>query len=130
MEKSSSAPISTLPAHNGSKSHKNLKKSPDTAAGQTEQSMGAGSVFLGMAFNMSWQLALVVLAPILAGVKLDKTIGTGYVCTLAGLGLAFLGSILVIWRAMQSANRLPVPKLSAAEKRAIKKSYEDEDKDE
>jgi len=88
------------------------------------------SVFLNLVVNMTWQLAAVVLVPILVGVKLDKVFGTHDTLTFVGLGLALLGSIAVMWRAMQTANRVPVPKLTDAQKRAIKKSYEEEDKDE
>jgi putative F0F1-ATPase subunit (Ca2+/Mg2+ transporter) len=101
------------------------KKSNDPIAQSTQRSQ-----FLGMVLNMSWQLAIVVLVPILAGVKLDKVFKTNDVYTLVGLGLALIGSGLVMWQAMRVANRLPVPKLTAAQKRAIKKSYEEEDKDE
>lgn len=79
---------------------------------------------------MSWQLALVVLVPIIMGVKLDKAFHTGSLYTFIGLGVAFAGSAAVMWRAVRTANRLPVPKLTGAQKRAIRKSYEDEDKDE
>jgi len=88
------------------------------------------NVFLALAFNMSWQLAIVVLVPILAGVKLDKALGTHQLLTFVGLGLAVVGAAAVMWRAMQRANRLPVPKLTEAQKRAVKKAYEEEDKDE
>jgi len=87
-------------------------------------------VFVTMALTMSWQLALVILVPIFAGVQLDKAFGTGTVLTFVGLGVALIGSIAVMWRTMQIANRLPVPKLTDAQKRAIKKAYEEEDKDE
>ena len=81
------------------------------------------------ALNMSWQLAIVVLVPVLVGVKLDKVFGTSYIFTFIGLALALAGSGLVMWRAMQAANRLPVPKLTEKQKRAIRKSYEEEDDD-
>jgi hypothetical protein len=41
--------------------------------------------------------------------------------------IALLASIAVMWRTMQVANRLPVPKLTESQRRAIKKSYEEED---
>lgn len=124
MEKSSHAPAQpTLSGRGGSNTDKN-------ASSLTEQSTVARGAFLNMALNMSWQLALVVLVPILVGVKLDKVFSTGSICTFIGLGVAVLGSVVVMWRTMQTANRLPVSKLSAAQKRVIKKSYEDEDKDE
>jgi len=85
--------------------------------------------FLNMALNMSWQLAVVVLVPILAGVRLDKAFGASELYTLLGLGVALVGSVAVMWRTLQAANRLPVPKLTVEQKRAIRKSYEEEDDD-
>lgn len=84
--------------------------------------------FVATALDMSWRLAVVVLVPVFVGVQLDKRFGTSYI-TFIGLGLAFIGSGVVMWRAMQRANRLPVPKLTEEQKRAIRKSYEEEDDD-
>lgn len=110
MEKTSAAPHTT----------------PHTLKG------GDGSVqrnqFLVMVLSMSWQLALAVLVPVIAGVQLDKMLDTSFV-TFIGLGLAFAASAVVMWRAMQAANRLPVPKLTAAQKREIQKQYEEDDAD-
>ena len=83
--------------------------------------------FVIAALDMSWQLAIVVLVPVLVGVQLDKMLGTSYICTFVGLALAFVGSGVVMWRAQQRANRFPVPKLTEKQKRAIRKSYEEED---
>jgi F0F1-type ATP synthase assembly protein I len=85
--------------------------------------------FIASAVSMSWQLAVVVLVPIIGGVELDKAIGSKNVCLFIGLGIALVGSAAVMWRAMQVANRMPVPKLTAAQKRAVQKSYEEEDDD-
>jgi F0F1-type ATP synthase assembly protein I len=131
MYKSSSAPVSTLSAHGWSMSdNKSENLSGKKNAKKSAQNVNARGLFVGMALNMSWQLAIVVLVPILAGVKLDKVFGSGNVFTFVGLGLALIGSIAVMWRTLRVANRLPVPKLTATQKRAIKKAYEDEDKDE
>ena len=89
----------------------------------------AGQQFVVMALTMSWQLAIVVLVPVLGGVWVDKAAHTGTVFTLVGLGLALLGMGVVLWRTLQVANSLPVPKLTAAEKRAIQKQYEEDDKE-
>jgi len=82
-----------------------------------------------MAINMSWQLAIVILAPVLGGVALGNALGAKTAWVLGGVLLAFVGSGVVMWRTMQIANRLPVPKLTAAERRKIQKSYEEEDDD-
>lgn len=78
---------------------------------------------------MSWQLALVVLIPVIGGVELDKALGKTEVFVFVGLALALIGSGIVLWRTMQAANQLPVPKLTEAQKRAVQKSYEEEDEE-
>jgi len=82
-----------------------------------------------MAANMTWQLAIVILVPIIIGVKLDKAYGTKDVWTFVGLGVALIGSGLVMWRAVRAANRLPTIKLTEEQKRAIQKQYEEDDKE-
>lgn len=84
--------------------------------------------FVQMALNMGWQLAVAVLVPVIIGVQIDKALDiTSHIFTFIGLAIALIGSIFVMWRSMQKANSLPVPKLSAEQKQAIKKSYEEED---
>ena len=80
-----------------------------------------------MALNMTWQLAIAVLVPVGAGVLLDHALGTSGVYTYVGLGVALLLSGVVMWHTMQVANKLPVPKLTTEQKRAIQKQYEEED---
>jgi F0F1-type ATP synthase assembly protein I len=87
------------------------------------------SVFISMAVDMSWRLALAVLVPTLIGIELDKVFKTGATLTIVGLLIAMIGMGFVLWRTLQVANRMPVPKLTAAQKRAIKKQYEEDDKD-
>ncbi len=82
-----------------------------------------------MALTMTWQLAIVVLVPIIAGVELGKKAGHESAGTLIGLAVAVLGSIVVMWRTLQTANGLPVPKLTDAQRRAVRKQYEREDED-
>lgn len=86
--------------------------------------------FTVMALNMSWQLAVIVLLPVIGGVELDKALHTSEVWLFAGLAVAALGTVAVLWRAVQTANKLPVPKLTDEQRRAIRKSYEDEEKEE
>ena len=98
---------------------------------QQAASAGALRQQFYMAFlNMSWQLAIVVLAPILIGVKLDGVFNAQETFTFIGLGLAVVGAAAVMWRTLKFANHLPVPKLTEAQRRAIKKSYEEDDADE
>lgn len=86
------------------------------------------SVFVGAVLDMSWRLAIVVLVPVLLGAELDKKFNSS-VYVFVGLALAVVGSIAVLWRTMQEANKLPVPKLTEAQRRKIQKEYEEEDED-
>lgn len=87
------------------------------------------TTFIVMALNMSWQLALAVFVPIVGGVELDKGLHSGHTYLFVGLALALIATTFVMWRTVQLANKLPVPKLTAAQKRAIQKQYEEDDKD-
>jgi F0F1-type ATP synthase assembly protein I len=60
----------------------------------------ARPAFAGAAIGMSWQLAIVVLFPIIGGYKLDQALRTTPVWTLIGLVLAMVSSIFVIRRAL------------------------------
>lgn len=83
--------------------------------------------FFVFAANMGWQLAVVVIVPIVIGAQLDKHFHVGNLWVFVGLALALVMSTAVVWRTVQLANRLPVPKLTAAQKRAIQKQYEEDD---
>jgi F0F1-type ATP synthase assembly protein I len=115
----SKSTLTHMPTQAPSAAHKNTEELGAVAKQQ----------FVSAALTMSWQLVAVVLVPIIGGTLLDKAIGSTQVCLFIGLSLAVLGTTLVLWKAAQAANRLPVPKLSAAQKQAIKKSYEEEDND-
>jgi len=57
--------------------------------------------FLLAATNMSWQLAVVVLVPIIGGFELDKKLDTVPAFTIAGFFVAMAGMALVVWRQLQ-----------------------------
>jgi protein-S-isoprenylcysteine O-methyltransferase Ste14 len=105
------------------------KRGSTLSASDTSKKAAPKQQFLVAALNMSWQLAVVVLVPIIGGVEIGKKLGNPGVWTFAGLVVAFVASGLVMWRAMQAANRLPVPKLTDAERRAVQKAYEEEDEE-
>jgi hypothetical protein len=50
---------------------------------------------------MSWQLAIVVLVPIIGGFELDKSLDTLPALTIAGFFVAMVGMALVVWRQLQ-----------------------------
>ncbi len=74
--------------------------------------------FLIAAANMSWQLALVVLIPVIGGVKLDEHFNTLPVWTIIGFVVALVGMAAVVWRQLQIFS----PKISEVPKTAGKKS--------
>lgn len=91
------------------------------------QNSAARRNFLVFAANMGWQLAVVVLVPVIGGAELDNHGGGRHFWVFIGLAVAAVASTLVMWRAVRLANRLPVPKLTAEQKRAIQKSYEEDE---
>ncbi|GEM_PF-1628478 len=58
------------------------------------------SRFASAAIGMGWQLAVVVLLPIVGGYKVDQHNNSLPLWTLIGLVLAMVGSIIVIRRAL------------------------------
>jgi hypothetical protein len=56
---------------------------------------------LGATLSMSWQLALVVLIPIVGGFELDKKLHTLPILTIVGFVLAMAGMSLVVWHQLQ-----------------------------
>ena len=92
-----------------------LASSAKPAGKQTSNSdakSGADPVpaaFTSAAIGMSWQLAIIVLLPILGGYKLDQVGNSSPLWTLTGLALALAGSIFVIRKAMASVNYFSAP---------------------
>lgn len=64
------------------------------------------SLFISMALDMSWRLAIVVLVPIVGGFKLDETLNMTPALTIIGFFLAMTGMGLVMWSSLQKANRI------------------------
>ncbi|HEX7633066.1 MAG TPA: AtpZ/AtpI family protein [Candidatus Saccharimonadales bacterium] len=73
-------------------------------------SKSPNAVFVSMALDMSWKLAIVVLVPIIGGFKLDDALDTTPLLTITGFILAMGGMALVMWQTMQIANTMPVAK--------------------
>ncbi len=79
------------------------------------------SVFVGMALDMSWRLALVVLIPIIGSYELDSRLGTTPLVTIVGFVIAMVGFGLVLWRTTQVASQTPTPKARSVNPTEIKK---------
>jgi hypothetical protein len=60
--------------------------------------------FVSMALTMSWQLALVVLIPIIGGHFLDQQYKLTPTLTLAGLGLAVIAVFAILLKTVAVAN--------------------------
>lgn len=77
----------------------------DSGAKKTkfEDSMYQRNLFISMSLNMSWQLAIVVIIPLVGGFKLDERLDSSPLYTLLGLALAFCLTILVMRRVLVEA---------------------------
>jgi len=75
------------------------------------EAMYQRSIFLNMALNMTWQLAIVFLVPIVGGFELDKHLKTKPWLTITGVVVAMLGTLLILRQTLkQAAVRTSVPK--------------------
>lgn len=61
------------------------------------------NLFLVLALNMTWQLVIVVLVPIVVGHFVDEHFGLMPLFTIVGAVLAAAGSLLVLWRIVKLA---------------------------
>jgi protein-S-isoprenylcysteine O-methyltransferase Ste14 len=68
------------------------------------------TVFITLALDMSWRLAIVVLVPIIGGFELDRRLHTTPLLIITGFLLAMAGMALVLWQMLQTVNSLPPPK--------------------
>lgn len=61
-------------------------------------------LFFVFALDMTWQLAIVVLVPIVGGYKLDGVFKTTPTLTIIGFVIAMVGTFLVMKRVVDRAN--------------------------
>lgn len=80
-------------------------KNPQTipSGDKLAESLYQRSLFFNMALNMTWQLALVVLIPIVGGYELDKHFKTLPVITVIGAVIAALGIIAILRQTVKQA---------------------------
>ena len=60
-------------------------------------------LFLNMALNMSWQLAIVVIAPIVGGHELDIHLKTTPWLTIVGTVIAVIGVLAILRQTVRAA---------------------------
>jgi F0F1-type ATP synthase assembly protein I len=82
------------------------KKSEKTVDRTAEIARARGE-FLSAALSMSWQLAVVVLLPLLGGHALDNHFRSSPVWTIVGFVIAVLLGGVVVWRSAQLASPNP-----------------------
>lgn len=117
MEKSISG-YSVPPAASGKKP----TQPPPTGLNQRNQ-------FVRLAVTMTWQLALAVLLPIIGGVQLDKVLHSSPLCAILGFLTAGLLAVVVMYSIAKTAAALPVPHLTAQQRKSVQRSYDEEDDD-
>ena len=88
--KQTTAPIKTPSPSRGS--------TPKNSAGKAHNPT---SEFIGAALNMSWQLAIVVIVPILVGSQLDKRLDVSPTLTVIGFIVAMAGTGYIMWKQME-----------------------------
>ncbi len=73
----------------------------DQVAAGVGQGKSDRQVFVVATLNLTWQMAIVVLVPIVGGFELDKKLHTTPLLTIIGFVLATLGVVGVLWRQLQ-----------------------------
>ncbi|HET8690183.1 MAG TPA: AtpZ/AtpI family protein [Candidatus Saccharimonadales bacterium] len=85
---------------------KNGDKAPSkTRHDPAETAYKQRSLFIALAANMTWQLAVAVLLPLLGGYYLDRHFHTAPWLLIAGCVLAVIGVIGVMINIVRLANR-------------------------
>ena len=90
-------------------------KSTGTGSGRRRDmaypdSLEAKEMFLAKSLSMSWQLALAVLIPIVGGYYLDGYLHSRPWLTLAGVVMALVLSIMIVWRTVAALPAYAKPK--------------------
>lgn len=84
------------------KGHPLGNTTPVKSVAPTPQTSGdAQNQFFSAALSMSWQLAAVVLVPIIGGYELDKQLDMLPLLTIVGFIIAMIGFAGIVWRQMQ-----------------------------
>lgn len=73
---------------------------PNTSA-EVEKVKSDRHVFIAAVTNLTWQMAVVVLVPIVGGIQLDKKFETTPLLTIIGFIVTTLAVGVVLWRQLQ-----------------------------
>jgi len=78
--------------------------SPADSLGPRKVGKSPNAIFITMALDMSWRLAIAILVPIIGGAELDRHLKTSPVLLIAGFILAMGGMGLVLWQTLKKAS--------------------------
>ena len=82
------------------------KMTPKPNEGEvSKQSKDSRLVFISAVTDMTWQLALVVLIPVIGGYKLDEHFKTSPLWLIVGAIIALVGSFAVLRRILAQLNQ-------------------------
>lgn len=86
-------------------------ETPKPAKGEDrETAVNHKAVFFGAMLDMTWQMAIVVIVPIVGGFKLDGLLHTTPALTILGFLVAMAGMFVVMKRAVAGADQRLTPK--------------------
>ena len=71
----------------------------------SKYSANPSGIVVSLSISMGWQLAVVVLAPLLGGHFIDKKMDSAPIWTIVGLAVAMAGMIVVVKRTLQQLNK-------------------------
>jgi F0F1-type ATP synthase assembly protein I len=89
-------------------------------ASKVENTKSPSGVFMGMALDMSWRLAVVVLVPIIGGFYLDEAFNTSPLLVILGFILAMVGMYFVMKQTVNAANEMTEPTIVKPATKAAK----------
>lgn len=88
----------------GKAAAKSKTTTPEISAQRYMDVFDARNRFFAATLGMGWRLALTVLIPLIAGIKLDDHFNTSPSYTLAGFMLAVAGGAAVVWNSVKAVN--------------------------
>lgn len=101
---------------------KTTKTSTDKSGQQFDMDvLAAKSRFFAVTIGMGWRLALTVLIPLVAGIKIDQRFDSSPSYTLAGFMLAVAGGAVVVWDSVKQVNQEQAEEEAEAQAAAKKK---------
>jgi F0F1-type ATP synthase assembly protein I len=86
-------------------------KTPSPADSLEPRKVGKSpnAIFITMALDMSWRLALAILVPVIGGAELDRKLKTSPLLLIVGFIIAMGGMGLVLWQTLKTANNTSIP---------------------